>query len=353
MLFLNENALNDTESDPVTDTYTGDDTELLDIMVTHEQDMHNLTIAMMRAEHRSIMEGNTALYEEAEESFFKRVWNKIKEFWQKVVDFFRSLWEKISGLFRDREKVIKKNEEVIKKAVESRSIKMRLPENFAKWDSNKEVDAVNKNVKGIFLLTDIARRAKEMEGQKGFINFVKRNVFKLITKVEFENYNFAKYYEKKLGDPKEMTIDSSIEEVAKREAGAYHLGKKVIQSAKEAQKGAIDEIKRSVQTKNAEHRNAVMQAINVKSSMAATYTSALSNSIRRVSGLSWKVVNRLIKEGKNPGSGEGGGDSKDSGKEDKGSGKDSEKDDRFKPDLSDEGFKKFDKMMRSDEPLKF
>ena len=352
MLFLNENALNDTESDPVIDTYTGDDTELLDIMVTHEQDMHNLTIAMMRAEHRSIMEGNTALYEEAEESFFKRVWNKIKEFWQKVVDFFRSLWEKISGLFRDQEKIIKKNEEVIEKAAESRSIKMRLPENFAKWNSSNEVDAVNKNVKGIFLLTDIARKAKEMEGQKGFINFVKRTVFKAITKVPTENFNFAKYYQWKLGEIKDITIDSNIAEVAKREASSWHLGKKVVQAAKEAQKGAINEIKQSVQIKDAEHRNAVIQAINTKSSMAATYTAALSNSIRRMSKLSSKVVNRLISEGKKSGSGEGGGDSKDSGKEDKGSGKDSEKDDRFKPDLSDEGFKKFDKMMKSDEPLK-
>ena len=331
MLFLNDSALYSTESDPViTETYEGEDTELLDIMVTHEQDMHNLTIAMIRAEHHSIMEGNTAIQEEAEDSFFKRVWSKIKEFWDKVVNFFRSLWEKISGLFKDREKFIEKNEEAINKAAVSRSVKMRLPENFAKWDSNKEVDLHKKAMNGIFILTDIARRAKEMEGQKGFINFVKRTVFKTITKLPV--YNFADYYNKKLGDPKEMTIDSDITEVAKREIKSRHIGKKIVQSSNEARKRAIAEIRNSVKTKDPEHRKRVMEEINIKSSMAATYTSALSNSIRLVSGLSWKVVNRLNKEGMNPGSGQGGGDNKD---------------DRFKVDLSDEGFKKFDKEMKS------
>ena len=318
MLFLNESTeVNgeehvDIENDfVVQDTYTGDDTELLDIMVTHEQDMHNLTIAMMRAEHRAVVSEDMTIAEAAEGSFIQRVWSKIKEFWAKIVSFFSSLWSKVTGLFQDREKWVNSNKLAIERGASNAT--MSLPANFAKWNGADRISSAQKNVDKMF--TDVSHKAKAAAGGAqakagGVGNVVMgraKQVWNGILLKEFgvqgvdEKANYSDVFNKAIGEMKDMSLGGGVIKTAMREATATKAAKIGLSQVKAAEKAALARAK--AEAKDMKQAGAALNVINQKSSTVASFTKALHNTVIKMCNYGWAACRKAasttkkVKEG--------------------------------------------------------
>ena len=317
MLFLNESTeVNgeehvDIENDfVVQDTYTGDDTELLDIMVTHEQDMHNLTIAMMRAEHRAVVSEDMTIAEAAEGSFIQRVWSKIKEFWAKIVSFFSSLWSKVTGLFQDREKWINSNSTAIDRGAATAT--MSLPKNFNSWNGADRIKKAQNNVDKVFKHVSqkgAAAGGKEQMKKGGVVNMVSgaaRTVWHGFLRHELnvqgtdENVNYAEDFNKTIGEMKDTPLKGVIV-TARREAMATKTSKSALAQVKAAEKSALARAK--AEAKDTENASAALSVINQKSSVVASYSKALHNTVIKMCNYGWAACRKAasstkkVKEG--------------------------------------------------------
>ena len=289
MLFLNESTeVNgeehvDIENDfVVQDTYTGDDTELLDIMVTHEQDMHNLTIAMMRAEHRSIVSEDKSISEAAEASFFQRVWTKIKEFWAKVVSFFNALWTKITTLFVDREKWVGKNKDAINKGASK--AKMSLPGKFKDWNSQVRINDAEKKAGRVF--SEAQNAADKAAGRMGFLRSL---VNKIFSGKEEANVNYTKMFADEIGEMVETPLHNVINS-AMREAMASKIANAAMKQVRATEKAALANAKKA--EKGGEKSKAALTAINTVSTATAAYSKALHNTVVKMCNYGWAACRK-------------------------------------------------------------
>ena len=289
-MFLNEEtSQTETINDfVVTEEYTGEDTELLTIMVEHEQYMHNLSIAMMRAEHRSIVEEDTALYEQAKEGFFKRAGDHIKKFWARVVAFFKALWYKVSTLFADRHKWVKEHKDDIVKGAPKTS--MRLPSRFKQWGgSDKRVEEYQAKV--IRVIGNVKGLSKDM---------VKEANNHLTGKME-EVVNYSEFFNEQIGEMTDTRLGSVVNEIL-YEVLASENAKFFISLISKTEKEFLSKVAQLNKQKEKIQQPQNLSNINKVSTMVVSFLKALHNTAIRMGNYGWQACRKAasaanLKEG--------------------------------------------------------
>ena len=318
-MFLNEET-NQTETNEneaetindfvVTEEYSGEDTELLDIMVEHEQYMYNLSIAVMHVEHRSIVEEDTALYEQAKEGFLSRVWDQIKKFWARIVAFFKSLWDRVVNLFTNREKWVKSNTKQIDAGASKAS--MSMPEHFSKWDSNKEVNKLTDKVKSagnkaLSVATAAQQDANAKSGTGdtgGVIGKLRRTKNWLgevvgVSNVE-EPVNYTEKYSNVVGQLKDTSLGGVIAK-AKTEAMATSKVSSAMGNLRKIE-GEILALAKKVQATKGGNQVVAIKTIHRISTESATASKSLHNTIIKMCNFGWQACRKAasaanLKEG--------------------------------------------------------
>ena len=113
MILENVNNEHDLPASP---DYLGEGFELADIQLDAMTEMHNLTIALARVEHKCLVEGTDegkTFHEGAIGEFFKRQAENIKTWWQKFVAWLGSLVTRLKDAFVKREDWLNRNKAVL------------------------------------------------------------------------------------------------------------------------------------------------------------------------------------------------------------------------------------------------
>ena len=101
---------------PASPDYLGEGFELADIQLDAMTEMHNLTIALARVEHKCLVEGtdeSKTFHEGAIGEFFKRQAENIKTWWQKFIAWLGSLVTRLKDAFVKREEWLNRNKAVL------------------------------------------------------------------------------------------------------------------------------------------------------------------------------------------------------------------------------------------------
>ena len=83
--------------------YVGDASELVAIQIEALSELHNLSMAMARVEHKCLMENDNTLMESAIGDFFTAARKRITEWWTSFIKWAGSLWTRLKEVFVKRQ----------------------------------------------------------------------------------------------------------------------------------------------------------------------------------------------------------------------------------------------------------
>ena len=297
-MFLNEETTDKDQEEAVNDViidenYEGEDVELIEIATSHEQYMNNLTIAMIMAEHKAVVDEDKSIYEEAKDGFFKRAGDAIKKFWAKVVVFFKALWDKVVGVFRNREKWVKTNRKKIDAFDPSKNVSVNLPKNFKGWDTKTEAAKINAaqiNTMMDFAVGASAGKADVKQAQSiGGAAAVRKHVNKVLIGKFEENVNYSAYYNEKIGEMVNTNLDKSIVEFAVNQVELTKAAGNLMKEVKDIEKNVIGRMSKT--------KAANLSGVSVLSSLTVACVKALHNTSIRMGNYAWVVCRRAAAAG--------------------------------------------------------
>ena len=264
-------------------SHIGDDSDLLEIMVSHEQTINNLVVDMIIMEHRSIVEKNNVLYEEATEKFVAKIQEQMKTYWSKVISFFNNLWRRITLLFMDREKWVSANKAKIQSFNSEKTIMVNLPKNFKSWDTlveAKKIDGAKINT-----IPDLAM--KTIRSMIGGSSAIRKLINKQLTGKSEDNVNYSQYYNEKIGEVVETKIDNDIVRAALRQVEMNKTSKILMNHIKDIERKILIRYANKVLPKSS-----ILKVLNIASSMTISCVKALHNTAIKVGNYSWIVCKK-------------------------------------------------------------
>lgn len=95
------------------DLFVGDASEFAELTNVSISEMHNLTIALARVEHKCLVESNQELMEAGIKEFFAKAVETIKKWWNSFIAWLGSMWTKLKDVFSKREDWLKRNASAI------------------------------------------------------------------------------------------------------------------------------------------------------------------------------------------------------------------------------------------------
>lgn len=98
--------------------FIGEGFEFTELSVSAISEMHNLTIALARVEHKCLVESNDALLEAGVKEFFAKIVETIKKWWNTFIGWLGSMWNKLKDVFVKREDWLKRNSAAISGATD-------------------------------------------------------------------------------------------------------------------------------------------------------------------------------------------------------------------------------------------
>lgn len=125
--------------------FFGDASELLEVQSTSLAEMHNLTIALARFEHKCITEAAAPeLLEEGVKEFFAAAVEKIKEWARRFMAWLGSMWTKLKDLFVKREDWLKRHDIALQKvtAAQLKGLKVKLGKEVMNGNPDSELQNV-------------------------------------------------------------------------------------------------------------------------------------------------------------------------------------------------------------------
>ena len=145
--------------------FQGDGHELAEMSTNALSEMHNLTVALARVEHKCLVESNQGLMEAGIKEFFTKVIETIKKWWNNFVAWLGSLWTKLKDVFVKRIDWLKRNEAAIKSASaeQLKGIKVKLGKKvFTRGDWAEVASKLVDSSKAV--LTIAGSEAKKADG---------------------------------------------------------------------------------------------------------------------------------------------------------------------------------------------
>jgi len=144
--------------------YLGEDSELVALVSESDEEMSNLTYAMLRLEHRSVVTENAELLNEGVKEFFTKAINTIKAYWAKFKAWIlRAVDVVINKIFGPRKAWLEKNEAALKSKSNFGDAKVSVGENLI-GASSKYSSLVTRAETEIKKISDVAAKGGAGEG---------------------------------------------------------------------------------------------------------------------------------------------------------------------------------------------
>ena len=118
------------------DLFVGDAGEFAELTNASISEMHNLTIALARVEHKCLVESNQELMEAGIKEFFAKAVETIKKWWNSFIAWLGSMWTKLKDVFSKREDWLKRNASAISGVSDDKlkGVKVSIGANIATSD---------------------------------------------------------------------------------------------------------------------------------------------------------------------------------------------------------------------------
>lgn len=162
------------------DLYVGDASELAEMAADSLSEMHNLTIALARFEHKCITESvSPEMLNEGVKEFFKSTGAFITKYWNKFVAWLGAWFSKIKDLFVKRQEWLGRNKAAIlaKSDEQLKAIKVKLGANVANGGFSGAVKESINEANGVINM--VASFDGAQQATAGFIEKAKERLKKM------------------------------------------------------------------------------------------------------------------------------------------------------------------------------
>jgi hypothetical protein len=116
----------------LSENFVGDAGEFGELTNDALSEMHNLTVALARLEHKSLVESNQELLDEGVKEFFAAAAAKIKAWWDTFIQWLGSMWTKLKDALVKRADWLGRNKGVISgvDAAKLAGVKVKIGKNL-------------------------------------------------------------------------------------------------------------------------------------------------------------------------------------------------------------------------------
>jgi hypothetical protein len=116
----------------LSENFVGDAGEFGELTNDALSEMHNLTVALARLEHKSLVESNQELLDEGVKEFFAAAAAKIKAWWNTFIQWLGSMWTKLKDALVKRADWLGRNKGVISgvDAAKLAGVKVKIGKNL-------------------------------------------------------------------------------------------------------------------------------------------------------------------------------------------------------------------------------
>jgi hypothetical protein len=191
--------------------FAGDTGEFAELTVAGLSEMHNLTIALARFEHKALTEGtdeSKTLIEAAVGEFFAKAAETVKKWWASFIAWLGSMWTRMKDAFVKREEWLGRNKSAISGATaeQLKDIKASigsevLNTNFA--------DVASKAINEAKAVIAAAGKTTAAEG-KSFKERAQEAITKHLAKRDAKNSIGKNVHDSLIGESKEVEVNSGL-----------------------------------------------------------------------------------------------------------------------------------------------
>jgi hypothetical protein len=273
--------------------YIGEAGELTAISVDALTEMHNLTIALARVEHKCIVESNDALLEVAVPEFLKKAGQAIADFFKRVVAWIGSMLTKLKDVFVKREDWLKRNIGAINGATAEQLTavgKVKIGKNMLGQDFAGIVSESAKMIEGF---VNGAHGLKTAEEKKSFVESIKAKAGQVLAK-SAKAVTTAEVHAARIGEDEEVDLDkskvSALIKVAQDTFRAAAGMGSLVKAAQTGQKFAEQMAAGQNASDDKEVSNARLGAISDAGHAMQTMISALSSIVGAANGKAMPIL---------------------------------------------------------------
>ena len=191
--------------------FLGEGFEFTDLTVESLSEMHNLTIALARVEHKCLVESDDALLEGAVSEFFKKTVETIKAYWAKFVAWLGSMWTKLKDVFVKREDWLKRNASAISSVGDDKLKDMKATIGSGVAGSVKYASALQKSIQAAEKITaDVKVEIKAPADERPFLEKAREALIGHLTAKDPKATPGARIHSALVGEGKEVDVNKAL-----------------------------------------------------------------------------------------------------------------------------------------------
>jgi hypothetical protein len=191
--------------------FLGEGFEFTDLTVESLSEMHNLTIALARVEHKCLVESNDALLEGAVSEFFKKTVETIKAYWAKFVAWLGSMWTKLKDVFVKREDWLKRNASIISSVGDDKLKDMKATLGSKVVSGGKYAAALEKSIAEAGKITaDVKVEVKAPADEKPFLEKAREALIGHLAAKDPKATPGARIHSGLVGESKEVDVNKAL-----------------------------------------------------------------------------------------------------------------------------------------------
>ena len=190
--------------------FVGDVSELSELTAQSIGEMHNLTIALARVEHKCLVENDQSLLEGAVGEFFKKAAETIKAWWNKFIAFVGSLWTRLKDVFVKREDWLKRNAAAISGVTDEqlKDVKVKVGANVGSTDfSGVTAKAIAEAKDAVGLASHLSKDA--VSDTRGFVEKAKEKMLSMLKGNDGKKSVAAAIHDSLIGESGEVQLSKA------------------------------------------------------------------------------------------------------------------------------------------------
>lgn len=191
------------------DEFVGDAGELAELTIGSMTEMHNLTIAMARVEHKCLVENNQEMLEEGVKEFFSSAIETIKKYWQRFIAWLGSMWTKLKDVFVKRQDWLKRNASVITGVSDEqlKDVKVKIGKEVANSDFS---GSAAKSIGEAKAVIAEAQRVQGGADTRGIIEKAKAKLLSALAKRDAKKSTSKNIHDSLIGESEEVALTKSL-----------------------------------------------------------------------------------------------------------------------------------------------
>ena len=193
------------------DLFVGDASEFAELTNASISEMHNLTIALARVEHKCLVESNQELMEAGIKEFFAKAVETIKKWWNSFIAWLGSMWTKLKDVFVKREDWLKRNASVISGVADEKlkGVKVSIGEKVAETNfAGVAGEAIKSARSAVQVATHVNKDA--VKDTRGAIEKGKEALLGMLKTRDLKKSVAKNIHDEMIGESKEVELSKSL-----------------------------------------------------------------------------------------------------------------------------------------------